>query len=99
MTKVLYFQAPDGEYIMTQEQYFENIFDWYFENIFDWNIEKDLDPVKDSLLILKWDFVKDCCTKISNKIKPGNGEWWIKEGDIQLIELGNSNQQSLFEEA
>ena len=91
MTKVLYFQAPDGEYIMTQEQ--------YFENIFDWNIEKDLDPVKDSLLILKWSFVKEHCTKISNKIKPGNGEWWIKEGDIQLIELGNSNQQSLFEEA
>ena len=91
MTKVLYFQAPDGEYIMTQEQ--------YFENIFDWDIEKNLKLVKDSLLILKWDFVKDCCTKISNKIKPGNGEWWIKEGDIQLIELGNSNQQSLFEEA
>jgi len=91
MTKVLYFQSPDGEYIMTQGQY---------NKIRRGNFEKDNEQfIAHRLILLAWDWVKENATKVSDKVKPSNNEWWMSKSDIQLIELGNKNQHSLFEAA
>ena len=85
MSKVLYFQSPDGEYTMNNQQ---------FNDLLTGDIEADYT----FLLKYHWHEVKQYCTRLSGKITTWMDEYLTKSEHIRVIDMDvvNKNQASLF---